>query len=103
MLSVNCFTYDRSKRGLFHRANWNANTYRWAMSEVVFALYDIIPDDNNKLSRLFAAFLSVYMKCSEHAIPRPVKSALASMAPMGVPLGGGLPVLQDSGGRAQNV
>ena len=31
------------------------------MSEVVFALYDIIPDDNNKLSRLFAAFLSVYM------------------------------------------
>ena len=61
MLRVNCFTYDRSKRGLFHRANWNANTYRWAMSEVVFALYDIIPDDNNKLSRLFAAFLSVYM------------------------------------------
>jgi len=31
------------------------------MSDVVFALYDVIPDDDNKLSRLFAAFLSVYM------------------------------------------
>ena len=31
------------------------------MCEIVFALYDIIPDDGNKLSRLFAAFLSVYM------------------------------------------
>ena len=31
------------------------------MSDVVFAVYDIIPDDDNKLSRLFAAFLSVYM------------------------------------------
>ena len=66
-LADNCvlFTFycctDRSKHGLFHRANWNAKTYRWAMSEVVFALYDIIPDDDNKLSRLFAAFLSVYM------------------------------------------
>jgi len=31
------------------------------MCDVVFALYDVIPDDDNKLSRLFAAFLSVYM------------------------------------------
>jgi hypothetical protein len=31
------------------------------MSDVVFAVYDLIPDDDNKLSRLFAAFLSVYM------------------------------------------
>jgi hypothetical protein len=59
-LVFSSFTH-RGKRGLFHRANWNANTYRWAMCDVVFALYDIIPDDDNKLSRLFATFLSVYM------------------------------------------
>jgi hypothetical protein len=59
-LVFSSFTH-RGKRGLFHRANWNANTYRWAMCDVVFALYDVIPDDDNKLSRLFAAFLSVYM------------------------------------------
>ena len=53
--------FPRSKRGLFQRANWNANTYRWAMCEIVFALYDIIPEDDNKIVRIFAAFLSVYM------------------------------------------
>jgi hypothetical protein len=31
------------------------------MCEIVFALYDIIPEDDNKIVRIFAAFLSVYM------------------------------------------
>lgn len=51
----------RSKRGLFNRSNWNANMYRSMMIEIVFALYDLIDDDNNVLSKLFAAFLEVYL------------------------------------------
>ena len=35
--------------------------YRSMMIEIVFALYDLIDDDNNVLSKLFAAFLEVYL------------------------------------------
>jgi hypothetical protein len=31
------------------------------MTEIVFALYNIVPNDDNKLSKLFAAFLAVYI------------------------------------------
>ena len=35
--------------------------YRSMMIEIVFALYDLIDDDNNVQSKLFAAFLEVYL------------------------------------------
>ena len=51
----------RNKRGLFNRANWNANMYRSVMVDIVFALVDVLPDENNRASMLFAAFLSLYL------------------------------------------
>jgi hypothetical protein len=35
--------------------------HRAMMCDIVFALYDVIPDDSNIMSSLFAAFLAVYI------------------------------------------
>lgn len=61
----------RPKRGLFHRANWNANMYRAAMLDIVFLTFDVVKysdvreetefDDNNSVCDVFVAFLSVYL------------------------------------------
>ena len=59
-----CYRYAchcRSKRGLFHRANWTANMYRSIMCDIVFAVFDVIPEDGNRMAALFASFLSVYL------------------------------------------
>ena len=61
MSFVRFLSLCRSKRGLFKRANWNANTYRWVMCEIVFAVHDLIPDDDNRLCKFFAAFVTVYV------------------------------------------
>jgi hypothetical protein len=31
------------------------------MCDIVFALHDLIPDDDNRICKLFAAFVAVYM------------------------------------------
>ena len=53
--------FCRSKRGLFNQANWNANTYRWVMCEIVFAVNGLIPGDDNRIGKFVAAFVAVYM------------------------------------------
>ena len=44
---------------MFHRANWTASVCRGLIIDIVFVVFDVLPDDG-KCSSMFASMVKVY-------------------------------------------